>query len=71
MEKSPFRKDEILGLIKTNMRCRVKAIKMKSKIISLEIMMHDEYIPTTDNIDDFEFNTTQDNYSSTIYYQSA
>ena len=32
-------------------------------------MIHDKYVPTTDNIDDFKFNEKEVNYSLSRYYQ--
>ena len=59
----------MLGLMKTNMRRYLKVIDTKSKNVSHEITVHDKYVPTTDNIDNFKFNDIQVNHYLARYYQ--
>ena len=50
-----------------------KGDKDKSKIISQEItiqkVLHDKYVPTSDNIDNFKFNDIHVNHALSRYYQ--
>ena len=73
VENLPFGMFEILGRIQNKIRRRVKAREEKSKIISqvitIQEVLHDEYVPTTNNIENFKFNNIQVNHALSKYYQ--